>query len=67
MPSTICPECQGRIFVGASSEQGSIFTCEDCDSNLELVGLDPVELDLVSHADLGDYVDGFNIEEHDEI
>ena len=67
MPSAACPKCKERIFVEASSEQGRILTCEDCDSNLELVGLDPVELDLVSATALGEYEDGFNIREHDEI
>jgi len=67
MPSSACPECKERIFVDASSEQGTIFTCEDCESNLELVGLDPVELDKVSATALGEYEDGFNIQEHDEI
>ncbi|NNE98227.1 MAG: lysine biosynthesis protein LysW [Pyrinomonadaceae bacterium] len=67
MPSTTCPECEERIFVDANSEQGRIITCEDCDSNLELVGLDPVELDVVSQSEPGEYSDGFNIREHDEI
>ena len=67
MPSTTCPECEERIFIDASSEQGRIITCEDCDSSLELVGLDPVELDVVSETNQGEYGDGFNIQEHDEI
>lgn len=67
MPSTACPECKERIFVDASSEQGKIFTCEDCDSKLELVGLDPVELDAISSDEGDEYSDGFNIREHDEI
>ena len=66
MPSSACPECEERVFVGANSEQGSIFTCEDCESKLELVGLDPVELDIMSQND-DEYGDGFNIREHDEI
>ena len=46
MPTSICPECDEEVFVDADSEQGDIVTCEECGSRLEVVGLDPVELDL---------------------
>lgn len=46
MPATACPECEEKVFVDAESEQGDIVTCEECGSELEVVGLDPVELDL---------------------
>lgn len=45
MPSTNCPACEGRVYVDPSTEQGDIIICEDCDSQLELVGMDPIELD----------------------
>jgi alpha-aminoadipate carrier protein LysW len=46
MPATACPECEEKVFVDAESEQGDIVTCEECGADLEVVGLDPVELDL---------------------
>lgn len=46
MPTTACPECEEKVFVDADSEQGDIVTCEECGADLEVVGLDPVELDL---------------------
>lgn len=45
MPSANCPVCEGRVYVDPNTEQGEIISCEDCDSNLELVGMDPIELD----------------------
>jgi alpha-aminoadipate/glutamate carrier protein LysW len=55
MPSTACPECEEKVYVDAESEQGDIVTCDECGSELEVVGLDPVELDLYEEKD--DYDD----------
>ena len=46
MPTTICPECDEEVFVDAESEQGDIVSCEECGTDLEIVGLDPIELDI---------------------
>jgi alpha-aminoadipate/glutamate carrier protein LysW len=48
MPTALCPECDEEVFVDADSEQGDVVTCDECASRLEVVGLDPVELDLRS-------------------
>ena len=45
MPNAICPLCDGRVFVGASTELGGHLICDECEEGLELVGLDPLELD----------------------
>ena len=45
MPTAKCPECEERIHIKADSVQGDKIICEDCDAELELVGLDPMELD----------------------
>ncbi len=52
MPATACPECEEKVFVDAESEQGDIVTCEECGSDLEVVGLDPIELDLCVEKDV---------------
>lgn len=55
MPATACPECEEKVYVDAESEQGDIVTCDECGAELEVVGLDPVELDLYEEKD--DYDD----------
>jgi alpha-aminoadipate carrier protein LysW len=46
MPTTVCPECDEEVYVDADSEQGDVVTCDECGASLEVVGLDPIELDL---------------------
>lgn len=46
MPTTICPECDEEVYVDADSEQGDVVVCDECGSRLEVVGLDPIEVDL---------------------
>lgn len=53
MPTTACPECSEDVFVDAESEQGDIVSCDECGTDLEIVGLDPIELDI--HADAEDF------------
>jgi lysine biosynthesis protein LysW len=57
VPTATCPECETDVFVGADSEQGSIITCDECHAKLELVGLDPIELDLTESEESMDYGD----------
>ena len=45
MPTTVCPECDEEVYVDADSEQGDVVTCDECGADLEVVGLDPIELD----------------------
>ena len=51
MPTTVCPECDEEVYVDADSEQGDVVSCDECGSNLEVVGLDPIELDLYEGGD----------------
>jgi alpha-aminoadipate carrier protein LysW len=46
MPTTACPECSEDVYVDADSEQGDTVTCDECGTDLEIVGLDPIELDI---------------------
>ncbi len=52
MPTSICPECDEEVYVDAEIEQGDHVACDECHSDLVVVGLDPIELDL--HEDTGD-------------
>lgn len=46
MPTSTCPECSEDVYVDADSEQGDIISCDECGTDLEIVGLDPIELDI---------------------
>ena len=59
MPTTACPECEEKVFVDAEAEQGDILTCEECGADLEIVGLDPVELDVYEEGDDKDDADDY--------
>jgi len=57
MPTSICPECDEEVFVDAESEQGDRVSCDECASNLVVVGLDPIELDLYEESESDDHDD----------
>lgn len=57
MPTTVCPECSEEVYVDADSEQGDIVSCDECGADLEVVGLDPIELDLYIEKDSDDFSD----------
>ena len=51
MPTTACPECSEDVYVDADSEQGDVISCAECGTDLEIVGLDPIELDIHEEDD----------------
>lgn len=65
MPTSICPECDEEVFVDAESEQGDIVSCDECGTDLEVVGLDPVELD-VYEGDYDDFDDDDDLLDEDD-
>ena len=48
MPIAVCPECDAELHVDEEIDKGETLTCSECDSLLEVVGLDPIELDAVT-------------------
>ncbi len=46
MSTTYCPECEAEITLDASTETGEIVVCPDCGVDLEVIALDPAEVDL---------------------
>lgn len=51
MPTSICPECEEDVYVDADAEQGDRVPCDECGSDLVVVGLDPVELDIFDDSE----------------
>lgn len=60
MPKAVCPECEEQVFVDAECEQGDIVNCDECGAKLEVVGLDPVELDLSEEGGTDEDGDDFD-------
>ena len=54
MPTGTCPECDADVHVDTDADKGDMVSCEECGTDLEVVGLDPVELDIVEEDDFGD-------------
>jgi alpha-aminoadipate carrier protein LysW len=54
VPTGICPECDADVHVDTDTDKGESVSCEECGTELEVVGLDPVELDIVEEEDLDD-------------
>ena len=57
MPTGTCPECDADVHVDTDADKGDIISCEECATDLEIVGLDPIELDIVEEEDLDDDLD----------
>jgi alpha-aminoadipate/glutamate carrier protein LysW len=47
VPTGTCPECEADVHVDTDVDKGEVVECEECGVQLEIVGLDPVELDIV--------------------
>lgn len=47
MPTGTCPDCEAEVHVDTDTDKGDIVSCDECGIDLEVVGLDPVELDVV--------------------
>lgn len=64
MPTSICPECSEEVYVDAESEQGDVIPCDECGTNLVVVGLDPIELDPQGEDDADSSIKGDDFSEY---
>jgi len=65
MPTSICPECDEEVYVDAESEQGDRVTCDECGTQLVVVGLDPIEMDVYEESESDDIDDDEDFESYD--
>jgi len=64
MPS--CPECENDLDVEVDDlEEGDVIACDECGSEYEVVGVEPLELARVD-GDLDDDDEPIEEEEEDE-
>ena len=47
----MCPECEADVYVETDADKGDTLACDECGTELEIVGLDPIELDIVEDDD----------------
>lgn len=52
-----CPDCDSAILINPKPMVGKRLTCPHCDAELEVIGLDPVELDWVYEEPDDDWED----------
>ena len=53
-----CPECDAEIEVDEFDvDKGDQLSCPECGSNLEVVGMSPLELDIAPEDDEDDDLD----------
>ena len=64
MPTGTCPECEADVHVDTDADKGDTVSCDECGTELEIVGLDPVELDIVEEDDDEEDVDDEEEEEY---
>ena len=49
--SVECPSCGVPIKINANSKLGQTVTCDACKAKLEIIWLDPIELDILIDDD----------------
>ena len=61
MQKAECPQCEKDVSVGSHPSIGKIVHCDGCGAELEIVQLDPIELDwpLIDDDDDSDEIDDF--------
>ncbi len=47
----LCPECDGDVTIPADTMENEIISCPDCGAELEIISLDPLELDLAPEVE----------------
>ena len=55
--SPTCPDCGTNVQLGKTVKQGHQIECPDCGTVLEVISLDPLELDYADWDDWDDEED----------
>lgn len=62
-----CPECEAMIDIDDDQlEEGQTIECPECGSELEVVGTDPVELDILGRGEEDEDDEEENVDIEDE-
>lgn len=64
---TSCPECENNLDIDVEEvEEGDVVACEECGTEYEVVGVEPLELSKVEEGFDEDEDDFANEEEEEE-
>jgi alpha-aminoadipate carrier protein LysW len=63
----VCPECESALDVDTEDvEEGDVVSCDECGTELEVVGTDPLELSRVDEEGYEDEDEESTTEEEEE-
>ena len=51
MPGTVCPECDAALEIPADVMENELIACIDCGTELEIIALDPLQLELAPEVE----------------
>jgi alpha-aminoadipate/glutamate carrier protein LysW len=51
MSAPTCPVCGAELLVPANAMKHELFPCQDCGTELEIVNLDPVAVELAPEVE----------------
>ncbi|MGD2206910.1 MAG: hypothetical protein PVH17_09035 [Anaerolineae bacterium] len=54
MTSTFCPDCDEKIVLNIKPQEGQKLSCPHCDADLEVISVNPLELDWAYDWDWDD-------------
>jgi len=64
---TSCPECENELDIDVDEiEEGDVVACDECGTEYEVVGVEPLELSKVEEGFGEDEEDYANEEEEEE-
>ncbi|RMG80371.1 MAG: lysine biosynthesis protein LysW [Chloroflexi bacterium] len=49
--NALCPECDAEVTIPADAMLNELIACPDCGAELEIISLDPLELDLAPEVE----------------
>ncbi len=47
----LCPECEGEVEIPADAMENELLSCEECGTELEIMSLDPISLELAPEVE----------------
>lgn len=47
----LCPECDADLMIPADAMENELIACMDCGAELEIMSLDPLEIDLAPEVE----------------